>query len=86
MAIFGDILARPTFPEEEVRKVLARTADQVRAAKDNPAASIGRYFNGFFFPAGHPYRHSGAPDELSVARMNREEILKHYRRMAAGKT
>lgn len=85
MAIFGDILARPTFPEEEVRKVLARTADQVRAAKDNPAASIGRYFNGFFFPAGHPYRHSGAPDELSVARMNREEILKHYRRMAAGK-
>lgn len=85
MAIFGDILARPTFPEEEVKKVLARAADQVRAAKDNPAMSIGRYFNGLFFPAGHPYRHSGAPDELSVARMNREEILKHYRRMAAAK-
>ncbi|MCX7604898.1 MAG: insulinase family protein [Bryobacteraceae bacterium] len=85
MSILGDILARPTFPEEEVRKVLARTADQVRAAKDNPAMAIGRYFNGAFFPAGHPYRHSGAPDESSVSRMNREEILKHFRRMATGK-
>ena len=85
MGILGEILARPSFPEEEVRKVLARAADQVRAAKDNPAIAVGRYFNGFFFPPGHPYRHSGAPDEASLARMNREEILKYYRRMAAGK-
>jgi len=85
IGILGDILVRPAFPEEEVRKVLARTADQVRAVKDNPGMAIGRYFNGLFFPAGHPYRHSGAPDESSVARMNREEILKYYRRMAAGK-
>lgn len=84
MAILGDILLRPSFPEEEVRKVLARAADQVRAAKDNPAMAIGRYFNGFFFPAGHPYRHSGAADERAVARLNRDEILKHYRRMATG--
>lgn len=83
--ILGDILARPTFPEDEVRKVLARGLDQVRAARDNPAMAIGRYFNGFFFPPGHPYRHSGVPDEKSLTRINREEILRHYRRTAAGK-
>ncbi|MGQ9917379.1 MAG: M16 family metallopeptidase [Bryobacteraceae bacterium] len=85
MAILGDILAAPTFPEDEVRKVLAQAADRVRAAKDNPGMAVGRYFNGFFYPAGHPYRHSGAADELSISRLNRQEILKYYRRMAAGK-
>lgn len=85
MAILGDILAAPTFPEDEVRKVLAQAADRVRAAKDNPGMAVGRYFNGFFYPAGHPYRYSGAADELSVSRLNRQEILKYYRRMAAGK-
>lgn len=85
MAILGDILTQPAFPEEEIRKVLAQTADRVRSFKDNPAAAVGLYFNGFFYPPGHPYRHSGGADELSVARINREEIQKHYRRMATGK-
>ncbi len=85
MAVLGDILAAPTFPEDEVRKVLAQAADRVRAAKDNPGMAVGRYFNGLFYPSGHPYRHSGAADEISVSRLNREEILKYYRRMAAGR-
>ena len=85
MGILGDILAQPVFPEEEVRKVLAQTADRVRASKDNPGAAVGRYFHGLFFPEGHPYRHSGGADELSVSRMNREEIVKFYRRMATGR-
>lgn len=85
LAILADILTQPAFPEDELRKVLAQAADRVRSSKDNPAAAVGPYFNGFFYPAGHPYRHSGTPDELSVSRINREEILNHYRRMAAGK-
>jgi predicted Zn-dependent peptidase len=85
MAILGQILAQPVFPEDEVRKVLAQTADRVRSSKDNPGAAVGLYFNGFFYPTGHPYRHSGAADELSAGRIHREEILKYYRRMAAGK-
>ncbi len=85
LAILGDVLVRPAFPEDEVRKVLAQAADRVRAAKDNPAAAVARYFQGMFYPAGHPYRHSGGPDESSVARMNRDEIRKYYQRMAAGK-
>lgn len=85
MAILGDILTQPAFPEDEVRKVLSQTADRVRSSKDNPGAAVGPYFNGLFYPSGHPYRYSGSPDEISVARINREEIQKHYRRMASGK-
>lgn len=85
MAILGEILAAPSFPEDEVRKVLAQAADRVRAAKDNPGMAAGRYFNGLFYPAGHPYRHSGAADETSVSRLSRHEILKYYRQMATGK-
>jgi predicted Zn-dependent peptidase len=85
LAILGQILAEPAFPEDEVRKVLAQAADRVRSLKDNPNAAVGLYFNGFFYPLGHPYRHSGAADELSVERIQRDDILKYYRQMAVGK-
>jgi len=79
------VLQHPVFPEAEVRNVVARAGDQARAAKDNPGMAIGRYFNGFYFPAGHPYRHSGAADEASLSKMNREAIEGYYRRMYVGR-
>lgn len=85
LAIFEDLLLRPTFPEAEVRKVLAQTADEVRSAKDNPGSAIGRYFNGFYYPAGHPYRTSGAAAEASLAKMSRAEIQAFYQRVYVGR-
>lgn len=85
LAIFEDVLMHPTFPDAEVNKVLAQTADQVRSAKDNPAFAIGRYFNGFYYPAGHPYRTSGAAGESSLAKMSRAEIEAFYKRMYVGR-
>lgn len=82
LAIFSDILLRPAFPPEEVRKVLAQAADRIRASKDNPAMAIGPYFHAFFFPAGHPYHFSGNADEASLARIGRAEIEDYYRKMA----
>lgn len=85
LAIFEDVLMHPTFPDAEVKKVLAQAADQVRSGKDNPGFAIGRYFNGFYYPAGHPYRTSGAADESSLAKMTRAEIEAFYKRAYVGR-
>ncbi|MBI4890755.1 MAG: insulinase family protein [Acidobacteria bacterium] len=85
LAIFEDVLLHPSFPEAEVKKVLAQSADQLRSVKDNPGMAIGRYFNGFYYPAGHPYRTSGAVTEDSLARMDRTAIEAFYKRAYTGR-
>lgn len=85
LAIFEDVLMHPTFPDAEVKKVLAQATDQVRSGKDNPGFAIGRYFNGFYYPAGHPYRTSGAADEASLAKMSRADIEAFYKRVYVGR-
>ncbi len=85
LAIFEDVLMNPIFPESEVKKVLAQSTDQVRSLKDNPGPAIARYFNAFYYPAGHPYKTSGAANEASLARMTRTEIEAFYKRMYVGR-
>jgi zinc protease len=72
----------PSFPESEVKKVLARSIDGARAIKDNPQAAIGQYFKPFFYGAAHPY---GRPvDEASLGRITRENIVAFAGRMYVG--
>ncbi len=85
LAIFEDVLLHPSFPEAEVKKVLSQSTDQVRSVKDNPGMAIGRYFNGFYYPAGHPYRSSGAATEDSLAKMDRAAIEAFYKRAYTGR-
>jgi zinc protease len=83
LALVADAVLRPTFPEEEVRKALARRGDQLRAAKDNPGMAIPSYYRSFFFGAAHPY--GRVPDEASFGRMRRQDIVDYHHRMYAGR-
>src|ERR1700683_2167379 len=47
--LLSDALMHPSFPEDEVAKEIARRLDQLRTAKDNPAAAIRSYFQTAFF-------------------------------------
>ncbi len=85
LVLFADALLRPTFPADEVRKVLAQRIDSSKAAKDNPSSAIGYYFRPFFYGASHPYGHLIGGDELSLARIERSHIADYHRRMYAGK-
>ena len=79
MALLSEILLRPTFPEEEVSKRLARARDAVRRAKDQPARVIGRYFARFFYGPDHPYGRSAGGDEQSLARIRRDDLVEFHR-------
>jgi predicted Zn-dependent peptidase len=83
--LFADALLHPTFPEAEVRKVLAQRIDASRAAKDNPAGAIGLYFRPFFYGSAHPYGRLTAGDELSLVRIGRGDIADYHRRVYAGR-
>ncbi|UCE03049.1 MAG: insulinase family protein, partial [Candidatus Latescibacterota bacterium] len=52
--LMADVLLHPTFPAEELRKLVDLRVDQIREAKDNPRRVIGRYYHGFLFE-GHPF-------------------------------
>ena len=83
--ILADILLHPTFPQEEVNKALTQALDSSRAIKDNPRMITGSYFNGFFYPPGHPYRQRPEGDEVSLAKLDRDVIVEFHRRQFTGK-
>lgn len=81
--MLADLFVRPSFPDAEVRKVLARRIDQVKSIKDNPGAAVGVYFEPFYFGASHPY---GQPaDDVSLGRITRQAIVDYHKKMYAGR-
>jgi zinc protease len=77
-----DAVARASFPEAEITKLLAQRIDAAKSIKDNPGAVVGDYYSSFFYGPKHPY---GRPaDELSFARLKRQDILDYHKRMYAG--
>jgi zinc protease len=80
--LFTDALLHPSFPEEEVKKILSQRVDAAKASKDNPQAAISQYFRAFFYGPKHPY---GRPaDEASLRRITREMITNYSRQMFVG--
>lgn len=78
-----DALINPTFPEDEIKKLLAQRVDAAKAVKDNPQAAAGNYYRSFFYGPQHPY---GRPaDELSLARITRKDIVDYHKRMYIGR-
>ena len=82
LALVVDAILHPTFPEEEVRKELSRRLDALKTLKDNPG-SISSHYRAFFFGSAHPY--GRVPDEASLDRIRRDDILDYHNRMYAGR-
>jgi predicted Zn-dependent peptidase len=81
--LLTDAVLRPTFPEAEVRKLVAQRADAAKSLKDNPQGAIGSYFQSFFFGASHPYGHPA--DEITLARIGRQDVVGYHQNMYCGR-
>lgn len=77
LELFSDALLHPAFPQGEVDKLLAQSVDAVKGAKDDPLSVLFLYYNGYLFGT-HPYGHSPGGDEISLARIQRDAIVKFY--------
>ena len=78
LALLGDVLLHPTFPESEVKKRIAQEQDSIRAAKDEPGQVIQFYFMKFLY-GDHPYGRPSSGDERSLANISRADIAAFYR-------
>ncbi len=83
--LLADAVLHPVFPEDEVKKLLRQRIDGVRALKDDPRTLPSRYFREFFYPAGHPYRRQRGGDELTLARISRDDLAAFHRRQYVGR-
>jgi len=77
LELFSDALLHPTFPEAEVKKLLAQSVDAVRGAKDDPQQVLGLYYDGYLYGT-HPYGRPAGGDEVSLQRIQRDTIVKFY--------
>lgn len=83
LSLVADAVLHPTFPDEEVRKTVARRVDGLKSSKDNPGSAIRPYYQTFFFGSGHPY--GRVADEASYDRIRRAEIVDGHKRLFVGK-
>lgn len=83
LSLVADAVLHPTFPESEVKKLLAQQADKIKAIKDNPAEAIEPYADVFFFGSTHPY--GRVISKTSIAHMSRDSIAQYHRRIYSGR-
>jgi zinc protease len=75
--LFSDALLNAAFPPDEVTKMLKQRIDAIKAAKDQPRAVIGNYFNTYLY-GNHPYARPDDGDEGSLAAISRDDVAKFY--------
>jgi zinc protease len=78
LALLGDVVLHPGFPEEEVKKLVAQEQDGIRASKDEPGQVIQLYFMKFLYE-DHPYGRPANGDEHSLSNIRRDDIAAFYR-------
>jgi zinc protease len=81
--LLADAVLNPAFTGNEVRKELSRRVDAAKAIKDNPQGSMASYFRPAFFGRQHPY--GNPPDEMTFARIERQDIADYHKKMYCGK-
>lgn len=77
LSLVADAVLRPTFPEEEVVKLLAQSVDGVKSAKDSARDVIFDYYDGYLYN-GKGYGRPTEGDEISLKKIHREAIVKFY--------
>jgi predicted Zn-dependent peptidase len=83
LSLVADAVLHPTFPDDEVRKVVARRVDSLKSTRDNAGAAIRPFYSTFFFGSAHPY--GRVADEASFDRIQRAQIVDDHKRLFVGK-
>jgi predicted Zn-dependent peptidase len=77
MDLLSDVLLNPTFPQDEVTKMVKQRVDGIKAAKDEAQAVIGTYYNAYLY-GSHPYARPAGGDEKSLPTLTRDDVVKFY--------
>ena len=75
--LLTDVMLTPTFPPDEVTKVVKQRVDGIKAAKDRAQGVIGQYFNTYLY-GRHAYGRSPGGDEESLRAITRGDVVAFY--------
>jgi zinc protease len=78
LALMSDVIARPSFRAEDVRKQRDLRLTALLQTRDQPNAVASLAFNQAVFPAAHPYSRSAAGDSATVARFDSAIVRRFY--------
>lgn len=77
--LVADILRRPAFTEQELKRVRSQILGEIASEKDDPGLVADKAFNQLVFD-GHPYRWPVNGTEASLPKITRVDILRFYSR------
>lgn len=80
MALLGEILKKPSFPEKELELAKGRVVSAIRAKRDNLTIHALELFRSTLF-RDHPYRFPTLGTEETVSNLQRSYLLKLYNRV-----
>ena len=75
--LFMEVLRRPAFPEEEIRRETEKILAAIQSAEDQPGVVAQKEFQKTLFLKS-PYGHPVEGTKESVARLTREAVLRFY--------
>lgn len=75
--LVADLLLHPTFPEEELRKLIDLNVNGIKEAKDNPRQVIGDYYEDFLF-RGHDFGRPVGGTETSLPTITQSDVMRFH--------
>ncbi|MBL8151799.1 MAG: insulinase family protein [Blastocatellia bacterium] len=75
--LLSDVLINPTFPKDELDKLLKKRIDEVIQTKESPDVAIDQYYDSYLY-ADHPYSRPTRGSEKSLANITLDDVKKFY--------
>ncbi len=79
LELLADMVQRPAFPEEAIRRVARRMAAELRGDLDDPAFRAELSFRGLVY-GEHPLARDPRGGRRELARITRDDVLAHHHR------
>lgn len=77
LALMADMMLHPTFPDDALERLRARTLVQLAQARDQPTVIASNVFARTLYGDAHPY--GRIVDEASVRRIARDDVVAFHR-------
>jgi zinc protease len=77
LALLADVVLHPVFPEDELKKSVARRQEALKTAKDEVGLAVRNYFMATLYE-GHPYANSLTATQASLGSITRSDIVAYH--------
>ena len=80
LGLMADMVLHPVFPEDELKKAIAKRQEALKTDKDNVQFAVRQYYLATLF-AGHPYAHALTATEASLGSITRDDVMQFHKRV-----